>query len=525
MAAAGGEVIPDVAVSRPDEPLFVYDTRSFAAVQGREPEGDDDVVRGFQNEAETRVPANPGGQLLQLSLTPSMVDGLLNSDAGISVGDPSRGFRAPLNLEGADDLFAVLDSLLDSWEEVSTNSYDSNPKRRSTSHLSLLLEDAGFPMQRGDNSIIGSYDDPDASGDVGDVMDLAAAAGGRDDSGESMFAQPKRRWTAAGQARRPRVETIVPARDLYPRVASFGAVQKWSTGQYSAQRLNHWLGKVAQFPGNNDQTILHRAAAIAWLLSPCDKRAHWENLINQNVHVPLNIILWRLWIEHNTSAAVMMRGGYATGVTVFGSANFANASDSVSKILYGTYTFRAQAIVKDPKAIVIIDAVRPESYRGGNNCVFIDPEIPEHRVAHTIRATDRPSIIATLVGITHQPLPRIVSFTGQLPVTQAQQQFSRPDRQYHSFAYYSRVVYPEIFENSGGLQHGQDNFETRQARINITALQGHQFDYNPVSNRYDIVTECAGHRGRNGSGRGAAAVWNGQDKMLPVQNWNDYVLV
>jgi hypothetical protein len=59
-------------------------------------------------------------------------------------------------------------------------------------------------------------------------------------------------------------------------------------------------------------------------------------------------------------------------------------------------------------------------------------------------------------------------------------------------------------------------------KLNIVAQPGLQFDYNNVTDLYDRVSEDKGHRGRNGSGRGAAATWNGMALIFPPQNFSEY---
>lgn len=241
-----------------------------------------------------------------------------------------------------------------------------------------------------------------------------------------------------------------------------------------------------------------------FILSRSD-RFQWLRLIDNDIHVPCNIILWRNFIEHDMASAILMKGGLETGANLYGHSNFATGNDVVSKMIYGNYTFYSKAIVWKERNLHIIENIKPVQYRGGNNTKF------------TIRRKDlddqdrsRSSIIATAIPITENDQPFVMSFTGKLEIPDINDLIDgKTPTSYSTWEYYDDEVW-QIGQSIKNDDMGRDSFFDRQDRINVHALQGLQANYNRASRQYDKWIDAKGHRGRNGSYPGAARVWNGQ---------------
>ena len=266
---------------------------------------------------------------------------------------------------------------------------------------------------------------------------------------------------------------------------------------------------------------LVRAAVLIFMFSK-STRAQWSKFIANDIHVPINIILWRMNIEHDMSSAILMKAGIETGMNLYGHSNFAISYDGVSKMILGNFTFYSKAIVTTPDNIQLLLNVKPDGYRGGNNTLFLRNR-KDMPTPHPDR--DRRSIIATAIPITDNRLPWSMNFA----------QRASPDEIHsggmhktgsHSYAtaeYYDGGIW-RIGETVKMTSSGLDNFFDYPDRVNTIAMQGHQFLYNHTSSMFDRVVECTGHRGRYGSYPGAAEVWNGRDAYFQPQIWGNFKL-
>lgn len=281
---------------------------------------------------------------------------------------------------------------------------------------------------------------------------------------------------------------------------------------YNGAFVNRWK------EANSISDPLLRASLMVLLTSPCDDGHLWIKMYDENVMPPVNAILLRIGIEHAMGSMILMKSGLETGANLYGNANFVVGSDVIQKMIYGNFTFYSKAFVWKSKNVIILDNVRPMQYLGGHNCEFV---CSEKDLKSTSR--NRPSIIAIIVPPCENKFPDIISASGYLPMSDINESIDgRQPLSYSTAEYYNRIYH--FTRLAGQKVHGEQKYFDRSTGGNIVALQGLQFNYNESTDRFDVVTECRGHRKRNGSGRGAAVVWNGNQKYLPVQKWNEYIL-
>jgi len=235
----------------------------------------------------------------------------------------------------------------------------------------------------------------------------------------------------------------------------------------------------------------------------------WLRLIDNDIHVLCNLVLWRNFIEHDMASAILMKGGLETGANLYGHSNFATGNDVVSKMIYGNYTFYSKAIVWRERNISIIENIKPVQYRGGNNTQFM---IRKKDLEEEDRS--RPSIIVTAIPITENELPWLMSFTGKLEIPDMNDTIDgKSPISYSTFEYYDSFQW-QIGRRIQNNNMGEDSFFERPDRMNVHALQGFQYLYNRSSRQYDKYIDAKSHRGRNGSYPGAAKVWNGNFAYL-----------
>lgn len=253
-----------------------------------------------------------------------------------------------------------------------------------------------------------------------------------------------------------------------------------------------------------------------------------KQLLDTNVYVPFDVILWRIFIEHDVSCAIMCQGGTQLGRTAYGHGNFMSSSNAGDKTLLGNYTFRARAMVTDPNRLVIFEHFKPEAYRGGSNTSFI------HRNSQGGNARNRDSIIATLVraGTTDEDLGEghldFLGEFGTLGMTingqdAKQALYGTKKQMYGSQEYYTTGPYKGIRDMSPVDDASHDDYLTRSKRINTFASQGCQANYNPAVGFFNTWTLNQGHRGKN-VGPGFRACADGSAKFIPTQNYASMVL-
>lgn len=190
----------------------------------------------------------------------------------------------------------------------------------------------------------------------------------------------------------------------------------------------------------------------------------------------------------------------------------------MTKVIYGNFTFNSKAVVWKEKNVTIIPNIQSRQYHGGYNCKFV-----RKSKDLDVEGRDRPSIIATLLPITEDDFQWDMSFLGYHWMNTINESIDGKQHMHYSTAAY----YDELFgikSRMEGLNMGRLTFFDMDSRMNIVAFQGLQFNFNVATQKYNKVIECKGHRKRNGSGVGAAKVWNGNMKYFEKQNWSEYEL-
>jgi hypothetical protein len=270
---------------------------------------------------------------------------------------------------------------------------------------------------------------------------------------------------------------------------------------------------------NKIQDPVLRACVQAVMFSECKSIQQWVSMMDNNVHVPANIVLFRLFIEHEMATAVLMKGGYETGANLFGHSNFVVGYDVVTKMVYGNFTFNSKGMVWRERNIEILQNVAPRRYIGGNNLRFMRGPSDLDIVGR-----ERPSIIACLVPITETEFPLRMDFTGKVDVpnrnTDIDPLMRRTD--YTSAELYSRIY--NVAARKSPSHGWLEDYFGAMSRLNTVAYPGTYFAFDRTVGRFADIHECQGHRKANGSGRGCKQVWNGQKKLFPQQDWTSYIL-
>jgi len=266
------------------------------------------------------------------------------------------------------------------------------------------------------------------------------------------------------------------------------------------------------------------AIASSFMMSPCDEERYWTDLMEADILIPVNIILWRIMISHNMDTAIMMRGGAETGQNIYGHTNFVLGSDVATKMIYGNFTFYSKAMVFDDRNITLIEDIHPSGYVGGMNTEYMQSykDLEFSRV-EKLNGRAMRSVIATVIPINEDSHPPIMSLTGKINLGNLQYK-EQQDNYHYSSAEHSceRWQISRLIEKPAIVP--EDNFYTRADHFNTVAVQGRQASYHIGSRYFEDWSTPSGHRGKNGSHPGCRETWNGKAKMFPVFNANDYHL-
>ena len=95
---------------------------------------------------------------------------------------------------------------------------------------------------------------------------------------------------------------------------------------------------------------------------------------NNNIVLPVSILIARPFMTYDMCTCIMMRGGTETGQTFQGHSDFQLGDDVQSKIHYGNYTYYSTAVVTNPKNIIHARNVYANGYVDGDDTEWIDSD-------------------------------------------------------------------------------------------------------------------------------------------------------
>lgn len=174
---------------------------------------------------------------------------------------------------------------------------------------------------------------------------------------------------------------------------------------------------------------------------------------------------------------------------------------------------------------MIAEAVFASRYIRGNGLQFFRNK-GQFEFEHGMHGAD---ILVRLIPYRERDFPNPMDITGEHFIPDANPMYEEWKGFHYSSALYYRIVddimgfvqdHRTVRSNGPDGAPAYGNF----SRINTTTCWGSQFSYNHRSKQYDVIHENTGHTGRNGEGRGVAAVLGGGDKQLEPQDWKSYSL-
>lgn len=255
-----------------------------------------------------------------------------------------------------------------------------------------------------------------------------------------------------------------------------------------------------------------------------NRRDCWQMLINADIHVPFNLILWRLWIRHSMYTCVMMKSGLEMGGTIVGQVNYAVAAEVTTKTLEGHVTFNHASIVWNDRLVLHMPNVIPRGYRGGWNNVFIESR---EEIFNT-GDEDRGSLLVTLIPVTENSFQFPLNFVPKQRVMNSTNgtttEYKDKVRLYGTYS--SADFYEALWglKDSVAFSEAYDTFSTKYTIQNTIAYEGKSWSYSPADRYFSVAHEGTGHLSGNRTGRGCMQTWEGNATMFPDQSKITYRL-
>lgn len=289
--------------------------------------------------------------------------------------------------------------------------------------------------------------------------------------------------------------------------------------------------REAKFSGND--------AALAFLNAPITGEVLLA-MADNNIHIPFNLLLWRLWIQLKMFSGILMQSGYQTGASVYGNTNFAIQEEVATKTLLGNFTFYHNAIVWREQAVMHLRNICFRGYEGGwstryysgNKGMAVAGDEEDNTTGilyelYEVPARQRGSVLSTLIAVTENRWNGPLNFVrGQRVFTETGEQVAYTDRVNLFDTYSGQLYYALVHGITDSMQKSQINasYLDEYGEPNTIAHMGAHYVYNSNEKKFNLYRCGTGHLSGNRTGRGVKAVVQGSGRLLPDQESINYVL-
>jgi hypothetical protein len=205
-----------------------------------------------------------------------------------------------------------------------------------------------------------------------------------------------------------------------------------------------------------------------------------------NVYVPIDFILARPYMTYQTSSAIIMKSGRATGETLVSQERFQMTTNVADRMLYANVMYYGKAIVKNPRNVVVAPNVFIQNYKWGTNTQFIKQ--------------DGLRVIQENGGLTKHSYQSILSFATKvndevtsknvIDIRGMNKDLRMDENSYATAEYYNALlnIAPESIV-SPWTNH--QDYENETFDPNTICMLGHVED-----SQRRIISTCTGHLGR-----------------------------
>jgi hypothetical protein len=244
------------------------------------------------------------------------------------------------------------------------------------------------------------------------------------------------------------------------------------------------------------------------LLYTPNRGSSWISLLDNNIHFPMNFLLWRPYIKFEMFMAVVMQSGLQTGANVLGQSSMNFDNSAADKMMLGHYTFHHKSVVFNHRRVEILANVYPRRYLGGWDTEFITS------ASALLAGRDGGSLIVTPIAITENIREVSLDLLDTSQPRQNPSLFNRPrmaqERAGYSSASFTQRIWG-IREGDIAAQSVQITADGRVTGelINQRVRRGKHYKFNPNSRKYDGLDEGCSALSGDRTGPGVRAGWSG----------------
>lgn len=268
---------------------------------------------------------------------------------------------------------------------------------------------------------------------------------------------------------------------------------------------DNFKNRVAQIKNVNNGLL--RVAMLACLGMRIDREELLDSMLENNVHMFfMNVLLIMPAAEFAFDSAIMLRPGSETGVNYFGHQSVMYGANATVQNFLGTYALYTQAFTKEPEAIISIMDWKVSGYVGGAGTDFFgNVDVPT--MIRETPARDRPSLLSTIVPITEDRFPMVISPAGIF--TETAGLTAEYARSHYSSATYERYFGHQLYSMYEEEDYEGSPFHRQNPSLPQTCFQGQTVSFEPGEG-FTNFSKANSWRD-NACYPGALAVYNCQD--------------
>ena len=263
----------------------------------------------------------------------------------------------------------------------------------------------------------------------------------------------------------------------------------------------------------NQEDELTRLAMLYIIMTRADDYLSQVALIDANVNLPYNFLIWRLHITISMYSLIVMVPGRETGVNIIGDRNFAMQEQVVDKIAVGHLTFYHKCIIWRPQNVDHLLDIYPHKYRAGWDMSWVDK-------AEDINSNpkkDRGSLISWIMPAGEQITKAAVSFVGGSIHRMQPLTTNLPDTTLATVLtmapFYADKVW-KIDRTKTTYTGEIATFKKSRKMLNVVAYAGKYIAWDKSQKVWNLKTQGTGHLRGVKSGPLTREIWTGQSTKL-----------
>lgn len=444
--------------------------------------------------------ADIGDKALHDFQTASVVQGMLvlptiKDDQHVGYVAPNHIIKAASKFGGSQKLFEATQKRKAMEQQAAASSYEAQAKRRAVAETAserplLAAQSLELNAQRGLEKSV-RLRQQDADDDVDDKLMHAGTQ--YMSTGPEMGDYDEEEREAVDQGTSTLQTRPQTTNDYNMLMASPTMAYRWSMA--------------------NKQDELTRLAMLYIMMMRADDYMSQVALIDANVTLPYNFLIWRLHITISMYSLIVMVPGRETGVNIIGDRNFAMQEQVVDKIAVGHLTFYHKCIIWKPQNVDHLLDIYPQKVRCGWDMTWVEK-------AEDINSNpkkDRGSCISWIMPVAEPINKAAVSFIGGSVNRMQPLTTNLPDTSLASILTMAPFYADKVWkiDRSKTTYTGEfATFKKSRKVLNVVAYAGKYIAWDKSQKVWNLKTQGTGHLRGVKSGPLTKEIWGGQSTKL-----------